>query len=158
VSAHASIIPLAAAVTVPTVTVTLVTVLMVTLPTVTVAIAAMKPASSRHMQRTDLALVNPENPVLIQKRYPYTGNLNSKMSGDSKNTFFHCGDLFAPSERAIACLRCLFQDMNYSNDIALTPISKYLYGSKQVPSYDPSWGAATCAQEMMQGRQTAELS
>ena len=31
--------------------------------------------------------------VLIQKRHPYTGNLNSEMPGDSKNAFLHCGDV-----------------------------------------------------------------
>ncbi len=39
------------------------------------------------------ALFNPETSILIQKRHPYTGNLNSETSGDSKNTFLHCGDV-----------------------------------------------------------------
>jgi len=29
------------------------------------------------MQQLPTALVNPETPLLIQKRHPYTGNLNS---------------------------------------------------------------------------------
>ncbi len=39
------------------------------------------------------ALLNPATSTLIQKRHPYTGNLNSETSGDSKNTFLHCGDV-----------------------------------------------------------------
>jgi len=31
------------------------------------------------------ALFNPETSILIQKRHPYLGNLNSETSGDSKN-------------------------------------------------------------------------
>ena len=42
-----------------------------------------------------MALFNPETPILIQKRHPYTGNLNSETSGDSKNGFLHCGDVLA---------------------------------------------------------------
>ncbi len=36
---------------------------------------------------------NPETSVLIQKRHPYTGNLNPKTSRDRKNVFLHCGDV-----------------------------------------------------------------
>ncbi len=39
------------------------------------------------------ALFSPETSILIQKRHPYAGNLNSETSGDSKNTFLHCGDV-----------------------------------------------------------------
>jgi len=39
-----------------------------------------------------LALLHPETSISIQKRHPYTGNLNSETSGDSKNAFLHCGD------------------------------------------------------------------
>ncbi len=39
------------------------------------------------------ALFNPETSILIQKRHPYTGNLNRELSGDSKNAFLHCGDV-----------------------------------------------------------------
>ncbi len=35
-----------------------------------------------------LALFNPETSILIQKRHPYTGNLNSETSGDSKTRFY----------------------------------------------------------------------
>jgi len=41
------------------------------------------------------ALFNPETSVVIQKRHPYTGNLNSETSGDSKYAFLHCGDVLA---------------------------------------------------------------
>ncbi len=34
-----------------------------------------------------LALFNPKTSNVIQKRHPYTGNLNSQTSGDSKNVF-----------------------------------------------------------------------
>jgi len=34
--------------------------------------------------------------ILIQKRHPYTGNLNSETLVDSKNAFLHWGDAFAP--------------------------------------------------------------
>jgi len=37
------------------------------------------------------ALFNPKTSILIQKRHPYTGNLNSEMPGDSKNAFLHYG-------------------------------------------------------------------
>ncbi len=42
-----------------------------------------------------VALFNPETSILIQKRHPYTGNLVSEKSGDSKNAFLHCGDVLA---------------------------------------------------------------
>ena len=35
------------------------------------------------------ALFNPDTSILIQKRHPYTGNLNSETPGDSKNAFLH---------------------------------------------------------------------
>ena len=38
------------------------------------------------------ALFNFETSTLIQKRRPYTGNLNSETLGDSKNVFLHWGD------------------------------------------------------------------
>ncbi len=41
------------------------------------------------------ALFNPETSILIQKRHPYTGNLNSETPGDSKNAFLHWGDVLA---------------------------------------------------------------
>jgi len=34
--------------------------------------------------------------ILIQKRHPYTGNLNSDPSGDSKNVLLHGGDGLDP--------------------------------------------------------------
>ncbi len=43
------------------------------------------------------ALFNPEASIFIQKRHPYTGNLNPKTSGDSKNTFLHCANVLGPS-------------------------------------------------------------
>ncbi len=39
------------------------------------------------------ALFNPATSTLIQKRHPYTGNLDSETAGDSKNAFLHCGDV-----------------------------------------------------------------
>ncbi len=43
---------------------------------------------------SSVALFNPETSILIQKRHPYTVNLNSETSGDSKNAFLRCGDVF----------------------------------------------------------------
>ncbi len=45
------------------------------------------------LMREVWALFNPETSISIQKRHPYTGNLNSETSGDSKNAFLHCGDV-----------------------------------------------------------------
>ncbi len=42
------------------------------------------------------ALFNPKTPILIQKRHPYTRNLNRETPGDSKNAFLHWGDVLAP--------------------------------------------------------------
>ena len=39
------------------------------------------------------ALLNQETFILIQKRRPYSGNLNSGTSGDSKHAFLGCGDI-----------------------------------------------------------------
>ena len=39
------------------------------------------------------ALLNQETFILIQKRRPYNGNLNSGTSGDSKHAFLGCGDI-----------------------------------------------------------------
>ena len=39
------------------------------------------------------ALSNPKTSILIQKRHPYTGNLNSETCGDSQKTCLHCGDV-----------------------------------------------------------------
>ncbi len=50
-----------------------------------------KCCSHRHQQ----ALLGPEKSVSIQKRHPYTGNLNRETSGDSINVFLHCGDVLA---------------------------------------------------------------
>ena len=36
---------------------------------------------------------NPETSILIQQRHPYTGNLNSETSWDSKKAFLHCEDV-----------------------------------------------------------------
>ncbi len=46
------------------------------------------------------AVFNPKTSIFIQRRHPYTGDLNSETSGDSKNTFLHCGDV---SEFAELC-------------------------------------------------------
>ena len=37
----------------------------------------------------DDALLNPETSILIQKRHPYTRNVNSETLRDSKNAFLH---------------------------------------------------------------------
>jgi len=42
-----------------------------------------------------VALFSPKTSILIQKRHPHTGNLNSETPGDSKNTFLHCRDVLA---------------------------------------------------------------
>ncbi len=49
-----------------------------------------------------VALFNPETSILIQKRHPYTGNLNSEMLGDSKNVFQHWGDVLAVDQVKLA--------------------------------------------------------
>lgn len=41
------------------------------------------------------ALSSPKTSISIQKRHPYTVNLNSEMLGDSTNNFCHCGDVSA---------------------------------------------------------------
>ncbi len=43
--------------------------------------------------KTSKALFNPKTSILIQKRHPYTGKLNSETSGDSRNAFLPCGDV-----------------------------------------------------------------
>ncbi len=43
-------------------------------------------------------------PILTQKRYPYTGNLNPETSGDRKNAFLHCGDVLGVV--AVLLLEC----------------------------------------------------
>ncbi len=35
----------------------------------------------------------PKMYISIHKRHPYTANLSSEMSGDSKSTSLHCGDI-----------------------------------------------------------------
>ena len=52
------------------------------------------------------ALLNPEMSLLIQKRHPYTGNLNSETSGDSKNASLHCGDVLGDRQRLYLSTRC----------------------------------------------------
>jgi hypothetical protein len=69
---------------------------------------------------TCIALVRPEMSNLFSKRHPYTGNLDSETSGDSKNAFLHCGDvrgrgivteaLCHDTEHTFVCLRVLLQD------------------------------------------------
>ncbi len=58
----------------------------------TTAVAALSPAqdcslepnmSSRHEQVHLTAVLSPETSILIQKRHPYPGNLNSETSGDN---------------------------------------------------------------------------
>ena len=40
--------------------------------------------------------------VCFQQRHPYTGSLNSELSGDSENTFLHCGDISGGAQHAYA--------------------------------------------------------
>jgi len=42
---------------------------------------------------TAVAPFNPKTCISMQKRHPYTGNLNSKLSGDRKNALLLCGDV-----------------------------------------------------------------
>ncbi len=44
------------------------------------------------------ALFSPKTSILIQKRPLYSGNLNSKAPGDSKNAFLHWGDVLGDSD------------------------------------------------------------
>ena len=44
-----------------------------------------------------LLFSDPETSIFIQECHPYTGNLNSETSGDSKNACLHCGDVLALS-------------------------------------------------------------
>ncbi len=56
--------------------------------------AVASASAARSLILPDLnALFNPETSILIQKRHPYTGNLNSETLGDSKNAFLHWGDV-----------------------------------------------------------------
>ena len=65
----------------------------------TVSSRQMNTVRSRRMNTAQMlemwvvAVFNPEVSSLTQKRHPYTWNLNSKRSGDSKNAFLHCGDV-----------------------------------------------------------------
>ena len=52
------------------------------------------------MYQEPSALLSPKLSILIQKRHPYTGTLNSETFGDSKNAFLHCGDV-------LVCLQVL---------------------------------------------------
>ncbi len=40
--------------------------------------------------------------IPIQKRHPYTGNLNSETSEDSENAFLHCGDVSGSCEHLVS--------------------------------------------------------
>ena len=50
------------------------------------------PKKSSSLCFRNSALFHPKTSILIQKRHPYAGNLNSETSGDSKNALLHCGD------------------------------------------------------------------
>ena len=52
----------------------------------------------------DDALLNPETSILIQKRHPYTRNVNSETLRDSKNAFLHWGDVFRSSAQICLAL------------------------------------------------------
>jgi len=53
-----------------------------------------------------LALFNPETLILIQKRHPYAGNLNSETPGDSKNAFLHWGDVLGIGKSSSSLTPC----------------------------------------------------
>jgi len=63
--------------------------------------------------------------ILIQKRYPYTGNLNSERPGDSKNVFLHWGDVLGVpglsvvihSINGLSCLSVCLQEMTCGGHI-----------------------------------------
>lgn len=67
-----------------------------------------------------IALVRPEMSNLFLKCHPYTGNLDSDASGDSKNAFLHCGDVLGRGiftealchdrKRTFVCVRVTLQD------------------------------------------------
>ena len=52
-------------------------------------------ASSSLCNVRQAALLNPRTSICDQKRQSHTTNLNSETSGDSNNTFTHCGDVLA---------------------------------------------------------------
>ena len=52
--------------------------------------------SCRFLQTSHItALFNSKTSIVIQKRHPYTENLNSETSVDSKYAFSHCGDVIS---------------------------------------------------------------
>ena len=51
-----------------------------------------------HNMQVLVALFIPETSIIIQKRRPHNGYLNSETPGDSKNAFLHCGDVSGCSE------------------------------------------------------------
>ncbi len=61
------------------------------------------PCQHPHLQIIE-ALFNPKTSVLIQRRHPYTGNVNSETSGDSRNALLHCGDVIRRSSEQ--CMTC----------------------------------------------------
>ena len=52
-----------------------------------------------HMQEDVKLFSIPKTSTSIQKRHPYTGNLNAQTSGDRKNAFLHRGDVLEPLNR-----------------------------------------------------------
>ncbi len=49
---------------------------------------ALATALPCQMQKTVIALFNPETSILTQKRHPYTGNLNSETRGTVRTRFY----------------------------------------------------------------------
>ena len=49
------------------------------------------------------ALFNPKTSIFIQKRHPYTGNLNPETPGHSKNAFIHWGYVLRQKRRPQPC-------------------------------------------------------
>ena len=50
------------------------------------------------------ALFTPQTSTSMQKRRPYTENLNSEMSADSKNASLHCGGHDRLSHDPFSCI------------------------------------------------------
>ena len=58
---------------------------------------AIKTSFMQYQAGRAAAVFSPKTSILIQKRTPYTGTLNSQKPGDSENTFLHYGDVSGPA-------------------------------------------------------------
>ncbi len=83
------------------------------------------------------ALFNPETSIFIQKRHPYTGNLNSETPGDSKNAFLHCGDVLAAPQfvHGTSAADTLLQWCHaQTTDIAARPPAQHIVHATRFPA------------------------